>query len=327
MIIFLYGLDTYRSSQKLKEIIDRYKKIHKSGLNLKFFDFQEDSFEDFRDAFRSHSMFDEKKLMVLKNVFSNSNIEKKFEDLIETFFDSKEVILFYEKEIDEKASLFSLFKKRGKIQKFELLKGKKLENWAEKEFQKYSTEIEPSALDLLINYVGDNLWQMANEIKKLVCYKKGTKNFLKKDTAAINFKKITNVGLRDIKTLVRPKIEVDIFETINAIAAKNKKKALSLVKKHLQKGDSASYILAMINFQFRSLLIVKDLIKKGKSQRTISIETTLHPFVVKKNYALANKFEFEELKKIHQKIFETDLNIKTGKLEPETALDLLITEI
>ena len=38
MIIFLYGEDTYRLQQKLKEIGDQYKKVHKSGLNLEKID-------------------------------------------------------------------------------------------------------------------------------------------------------------------------------------------------------------------------------------------------------------------------------------------------
>ena len=34
-----------------------------------------------------------------------------------------------------------------------------------------------------------------------------------------------------------------------------------------------------------------------------------------------------QLKKIYQKIFQVDFDIKTGKIEPETALDLLLAEI
>ncbi len=233
MIIFLYGEDAYRSSQKLNEIIKHYKKIHKSGLNLKYFDFKKDSFGDFRDSFRSFAMFDEKKLMVLKNVFFNSKIENDFPSFFKNLSKSKDIILFYEEKIDERRSLFKLLKKSGKSQNFELLKGKSLKNWVKREFKRYSVKINESALNLLLDFVGNNLWQMANEIKKLVNYK--------------NKKKIEK---EDVKALVKPKIETDIFKTIDAIAAKNKKEALLLLKKHLEKGDSSSYLLAMIIFNF-----------------------------------------------------------------------------
>ena len=41
MIFFLYGNDTYRSKEKLDEIVNHYKQIYKSGLNLKFFENEE----------------------------------------------------------------------------------------------------------------------------------------------------------------------------------------------------------------------------------------------------------------------------------------------
>jgi len=310
MIIFLYGEDTYRSRQKLNEIVDHYKKIHKSGLNLKLFDFKKDSFEDFRDAFRSFTMFAEKKLMILKNVFSNSSIAKNFEDFLDKLSDSTDVILFYEEKVDEEDPLFLLLKKSGKSQNFKLLKGRSLKNWVKREFKRYSVKIDESAINLLLDFVGNNLWQMVNEVKKMV-----------------NYKNKKEIKTKDVRILVRPKIEIDIFRTIDAIATKNKKRAIFSIKKHLEKGDSPSYILAMINFQFRNLLIIRDLINRGKSLTAISKEANLHPYVIKKSYALAKKFQFDELKKIHQKIFKADLSIKTGKISPQAALDLLITEI
>ena len=320
MIIFLYGPDTYRSRRKLNEIIEHYKKIPKSGLNLKNFDFRENSFEDFWDAFRSYSMFDEKKLMIVRNVFSNIKIEKDFEKSLEKLSKSKEVVLFYEEEVDEKKPLFELLKKQGKSQNFKLLKGKALKNWVKREFKKYSANIDESALNLLLDFVGNNLWQMSNEIKKLVNYKR--KPAFAKASAGKE-----KIETKDVRTLIRPKIETDIFKTIDAIAAQNKKRALLFIKKHLERGDSPSYILAMINFQFRNLLIIKDLIDRGKSLAAIFREANLHPYVIKKSYAVAKKFQFDELKKIHQKIFKADLGIKTGKISPQAALDLLITEI
>jgi DNA polymerase-3 subunit delta len=310
MVIFLYGPDTYRSRQKLNEIIERYKKIHKSGLSLKYFDFEKDNFEDFRDALKSSSMFREKKLLILKNLFSNQKAENDFLKNLKEISKSKEIILIYEKEIDEKSPLAKELKKEAKFQKFELLEGERLKNWVKKEFQKYQAKISNEAIEMLINYVGSDLWQMENEIKKLV-----------------NFRDKREIKTKDIELLVKPKIETDIFKTIDAIAAKNKKRALFLIKEHLQVGDSPTYLLAMINFQFRNLLMIRDLIERGKSLTNILRELDLHPFLIKKIYFLAKKFSLEDLKKIYQKIFELDLNIKTGEIEPETALDLFIAEI
>ena len=100
-----------------------------------------------------------------------------------------------------------------------------------------------------------------------------------------------------------------------------------LLKAHLEKGDNPLYLFSMINYQFRNLLVVKDLIERNRPYYTISKTSNLHPFVVRKSYEQAGKFSFPELKKIYRKIFQVDLAIKTGKINPETGLDLLLSEI
>jgi len=315
MIIFLYGEGTYRAGQKLKEIVEHYKKIHKSGLNLKYFNCQDKSdqviFDDFRDEIRQTSIFKEKKLAIITNPFSNFDFKKKFLAARKDFINSQDIILFYEQgKVNQKDSLFTFLKKNAKRQEFELLGGQRLKIWIEKEFEKYKTQIKSEAIEKLIEYIDNDLWRMSQEIRKLVSYK--------------NKKQIKT---KDIELLVKPKIETDIFKTTNAVSQKNKKQALELLHKHLEKGDSPLYLLSMINFQFKNLLIIGELIEKDNPYNAIFKKSGLHPFVVKKSYFQSQKFTFQELKKIFQKIFQVDLDIKTGRIEPKKALDMFIAEI
>jgi len=310
MIIFLYGSDTYRSRRKLNEIIEQYRKIHKSGLNLKYFNGENLNFQDFKDEVQSVSMFAEKKLIILENVNKNKIFKEKFLANSKNFADSDDLILFYEAGgTSTNDSLFKFLRKSGQSQEFQPLAGQRLKNWVKKELKNYKVNISPEALDQLINYTGNNLWRLTNELSKLA-----------------NFKRQQKIELDDVELLVKPEIETDIFETIEAVALKNRKKALLLIYNHLKKGDSPLYLLSMINFQFRNLLIIKDLTEKNYSYNSILKMSKLHPFVLKKSWSLVNKFTLLELKKIYQKIFQVDLAIKTGKINPEIALDLVISD-
>jgi len=316
MIIFLYGQDTYRSRQKLNEIIEHYKKIHKSGLNLKYFDGKNLIFPDFLEKMRQSSMFREKKMAILENTFSNSEFKENFLKEGKKSVESGNIFLFYEtRQIPEGDPLLLFLKKYSKSQKFEPLGGQKLRNWVKKEFEKYGKmrRIEERVLEKLIEFVGDDLWQMSNEIKKLVSYKT-------EQNRATAVGGVCQIREKDIELLVKPKIETDIFKTIDAIALRDKKRALQLLKAHLGKGDSPQYLFSMINFQFRNLLM-------AKSNQSSYEKLRLHPYLVRKTIQLAKKFSLEELKKIYRKIFQIDLAMKTGKIEPEMALDLLITEL
>jgi len=313
MILLLYGEDTFRSLQKLKEIISYYKDLNKTGLNLKFFDFENNSFEDFKDQFQTKSIFDEKKFFILKNTFLNNKLKDKFKKQQKHFLKSKNIIVLYEKkDIKSKDPFLISLKGKAKSQKFELLNNKEVENWIKKESKKMNLEIQKKAIDALIERAGNNLWQLSNELKKLANYK-WNKN-------KIEIKK------EDVEKIVHQKAEPNIFKTINFIAEKEKEKALLLLKEHLKKGDSPLYLLTMINFQFRNLLIIKEIYKSGKNIYLKTKKSQIHPFVVKKSLPLCKKFNIKELKEIYRKIYQTDINIKTGKISPELGLDLLIAQ-
>ncbi|MBL7156317.1 MAG: DNA polymerase III subunit delta [Candidatus Pacebacteria bacterium] len=307
MILFLYGKDKFRSLQKLNKIIDRYKNKYKTPLNLRFFNCKEYDFKNFKTQFQTKSMFKEKKLYILKNIFSNPEFQKQFLNNKKVFSESENIILVYEQDNPKKSLFFTFLIKNSKFQKFDLLTNQKLIIWIKKEFAKYETKIDLGAQKLLIEYIGNDLWHLSNEIQKLSSYKLESKI----------------ISIQDIKKMLSPKVETKIFKTIDFIAKKEKRKALCMIHYHLKNGDSPLYLLSMITFQFRNLLILKQKLLHKKSVWQLK----WHPFVIKKTLLLSHEFTFEQLKKIYRKIAQTDLDIKTGKINPEMALDLLIAAI
>lgn len=325
MIYFIYGEDSYRSKRKLGEIIDGYKKVHKSGLNLIYVDAKQTSFNDFYSNFKITSMFAEKKLIILENVFgvakaSTSKEEKEVKDSefqkellenIKGLEEIKDIIVIYEDKMpDKRTKLFKSLIKQAKCQESAYLQPAALKSWVVAEFTKNKVRINYDAIDLLISFVKNDLWQMENEINKLS-----------------NYRSADCVTKADVELLVKPNIENEIFKTIDALASKDKKQALFLLHKHIEDGDAPLYLLSMVSYQFKNLLIIKELQDAQNSYPMVVKKSGIHPFVAQKSYYLCNQFSSEKLKKIYQKIFQIDLDIKVGKIEPELALDLLISEI
>jgi len=295
----------------LEEIILSYKEKHKSGLNLIYINAGENEFSDFYSNLQVNSMFAEKKLIILKNVFDDTSFQEKLLKEVKNLEELKDIIVIYEQDVpDKRTKLFKDLQKNAKCQEFELLDSANLKKWAIVEFANNKAKINSDAIDLLISFVKSDLWQMANEIEKLSSYKKGG-----------------IIAKEDVVLLVKPNTENDFFKTIEAIASTDKKLALSLLHKHLDDGEAPLKILGMIAYQFRTLLIIKDLQEKKTPYGAITKMSGLHPFVVQKSSYLCNQFSMDKLKKIYWKIFQVDLDIKTGKVEPETAIDLLFAEI
>ncbi|HJN62343.1 MAG TPA: DNA polymerase III subunit delta [Candidatus Parcubacteria bacterium] len=314
MIIFLYGQDTYRAQAKLKELINHYQKSHKTGLNLRFLDGKKISFQGLKEEILTQAMFKEKKLIILKDVFSNQAFKKDFLKEAKEILNFKDTVLFHEEgEVNIKDPLFVFLKKQAKFQEFNPLFGKNLENWVKKEIKEHGAKAEKGAIEKLIKFLGNDLWRLSSEIKKLAVYKQQSKPI--------------QILKEDVELLVKPNIETGIFKAIDFLASKKKKEAILLFHKHLEKGDSPLYLLTMINFQFRNILTIKEMVESGLPYFHILKQSSLRPFVVDKAYYQSEKFTLNELKKIYRKLFQIDIDVKTGKIKPEIAIDLLVAKI
>ncbi len=303
MLIFLYGEDTYRSLQKLKEIRGRYEGIHTQGVNLKQIDCSVFDFSDIKAELQGQSLFKEKKLLILKNVFLNSDLAQSLFENAKLLEGESDVIVFFEEgTVNKKDSLFQFLQKSASCQEFAPLEKIALKKWLLREFGSYKTKISPEAVDILATEIGNDLWRLSNEIKKL---------------AAFASSRGASVQASEVEKFLGTHLDANIFSTIQDIALKNKKRALGQLVSHMNKGESPLYLLSMIAFQFRNLLIVRQIGKLSK----------LHPFVVQKTLPIAQKFTLEELKRIYQKIFAFDLGIKTGAIAPELALHVFIAQL
>ncbi|HOK35344.1 MAG TPA: DNA polymerase III subunit delta [Candidatus Pacearchaeota archaeon] len=322
MIIFLFGPDTFRSKRKLQEIIKEYRLKHKSGLNFVQIEAKEEkSFEEFKKRVETASMFEETKLIVFKNTLS---LPKDFQEKIKNYLKERKlfekdniVLIFFEEEdVKKNSSLYKfLAEKSFKTQEFKELPPAKLNLWIQKEAKNLGGTIEPKAIERLIFFFGDDLWQIGQELKKLIAFK--------------NKEKITQ---KDVETLCRENLDPNIFETIEAISQKNKKRALKLLSEHLETDENALRILSMIVYQFRNLIKIKSFTENSSfSSWQFSYQASkilgLHPFVIKKTLPIAQQFSMEELKNIYQKLLELDYQIKTGKIAPEVGIEMFVTTL
>lgn len=316
MVLFLYGPDTFRLKRKLDEIIEKYRSKYKSGLNFAKIEATEEGFEELKIRIETVSMFQEKKLIIFKNALS---LPSKFQEKIKEYlikkhlFENKNLFLIFleEGEVKNKNILFKMLLKNSfKSQEFKELPPFKLRRFIRKEVRRLGGKIHPRALEKIIFFYGNNLWQIENEIQKLV-----------------SFKNRAMILPEDIENLGEINLDPNIFETIEAISKKQKQKALKLILEHLKKGENELKILSMIVFQFRNLIKIKSLLEEGKSFFRIQKESHLHPFVIKKTLPIAKKFSMEELKNIYRKLFEVDVKIKTGKVEPDLAIETFVMEL
>jgi len=129
MLIFLYGDDSFRSSQKLAKIKEKFLLSDQSGSGLSIFDFQENNDrKDFLEVFATPNMLAPKRLAVIKNAISGGNKLKQDRFLeflkknIKTILAEKDLVaVIWESSLpNKKNTLFSFLEKNAQKQNFEI---------------------------------------------------------------------------------------------------------------------------------------------------------------------------------------------------------------
>lgn len=304
MIYFVHGNDTYR----LKKTVDamRGKYEDSSGMNSSVFDGDYD-IEKIRSNVMSLPFLSDKRLVIIKNILGAKGVDgKKIIEILDSKPDSTVMLFIEEGEPDKRTSLYKRLTKE-KSKELNLLQGAELLKWIKAETEKNGGQIETKEANMLTGYYGGNLWQLKNEIQKLMSYDK----------------KITEGSIEKLSVA---NINVKIFDLTDAIIQKNREKAYKILSELLDSGENEMYILSMIQWQVRNLALIYDL--KDSNERDIASKAKLNPYIVKKTLSATRKIESPDtIKTYYGLIIEAENDIKTGAKDPDVAMELLINKL
>ncbi len=202
---------------------------------------------------------------------------------------------------------------RGYVKEFVPPKDSALPRWVEARVRKHGGEIESQAAHQLAAVVGADLRLLDQEIIKLVTYASGAYTNAERP-----------ITQADVDILVPYAQTAIVFDMVDALGRRDGRTASQTLHSLLDAGEHPMGLLAMVVRQFRLLIQVKELKTQGLTSQQAAKTLKLHPFPTGKLYNQANHFSAEQLEKVYRHLLDTDVDIKTGKIEPEVALDLLV---
>lgn len=348
MIIFIYGQDSFRGSQKIKEFKDKYlREVDETGTSLVRLDGKNTDIKEINEKTGASSLFARKRMVIIDNIFLNSSTV--FLEKILEYFKQKEqaskdgednIIIFHSPELKEikrktsskvlladvhgkekplsskAAKLFQFLSGQQYVQHYPLMSDQELSKWIKEQVEAEGGSISPADIRMLIGLVGNDLWQLNSEINKLIHYKKG-----------LTGEEEVTIESEDIKALVKANFDENIFALTDALSNRDKKQATRLLEEQYEAGLGDAYLLNMVIRQFKILLRIREALDNGYTSNKIISQLKLHPFVVQKGINQVRRFKLEELKKIFSKLVEADHLMKTGKQDTRLMLDLLIVSL
>ncbi|HOU15112.1 MAG TPA: DNA polymerase III subunit delta [Anaerolineae bacterium] len=198
------------------------------------------------------------------------------------------------------------------IQAFAVPTTRELTGWVVNRTKMHQGRIDYAAANLLAQHIGGNLRLLDQEIRKLLLYC-GESNTITADDVRVMVPYIQSADV--------------IFDMVDAIGQRNPQNAATYLHRLLAVGENPLGIFGMVARQFRLLIQVRWLADHAMSEAQVAARLKLHPYVTQKVCAQADRFTPEQLRAAYSLLTESDLAIKTGLLEAEAALDLLIVQL
>lgn len=250
--------------------------------------------------------FSERRLILIQN----SGLFKSTNDLADYMKQLPEYcyFIFVESEVDKRNRLYKAVKDMGVISEMNGMDEKNLQLWIVQMLHQAQKKITKDTLTYFMNKSGTDMEGMVQEIEKLVCY------CMDKDV----------ITVEDIDAVCVTQVSNQIFMMIDAIASKRQQQALNYYYDLLTLREKPMSILFLITRHFNILLQIKEL--KGQNRNDIARKVGVPPFAVQKYMSQAQNFTKQGLIEHLKDCAEMEVQVKTGLMADQMAVELLIVK-
>jgi len=279
-------------------------------MNYSYYEGKNTPVKEAIDLAETLPFFAERRLIVFENTgffktAAGADLADYIKDMPETT-----CFIFVEEEIDKRNKLYKAVKSKGYIAELSTQDAGTLKRWVAGLVRKEQKQISESVIVYFLDKVGTDMENIQGELEKVFCYVLERDTITKEDIDAVCVTQITN----------------HIFEMVDAVAAKEQKKALDYYYDLLTLKEPPMRILYLLTRQFRILMEVKEMDRTGVPPKEIAAKVGIMPFLVGKYRAQAKAFTRKELRGIVEAGVQTEEDVKTGKMGDILSVELFLVQ-
>ena len=215
--------------------------------------------------------------------------------------------------LDEQASpaLLEALTGEATAREFAVLRGDALRQWAGQRARAQGADLAPPALERLVSLVdGYHLGELAQEIDKLATYAAGR-----------------TVGVSDVDELVSGAVQYQVWDLTDAAIEGRGERALAVLRAMDAHDYPPQLLVFMLTRQYRQLILVQSMLREGLGAEQIGGQLGIQGYPLRKAIDQASRYPADRLEAAYRCLLATDVAVKRGVLEVDTALELLIAEL
>ncbi len=310
-VYYFFGEDSYSIDNTVKYIQNAMEPFITSDFDKETFYGESKNLNEVLNFAATFPFSSEKKLIIFKE-FEKVRDKKNLTSYLKSPVDFTTLIITHEGKISSLDSEpYKSLLQNNFIFEAKELKGSSLINWLIDYSTKNKRTLTSENAQLLVDIVGENRSLLEAQLEKIFIF-------------LADEKEITLEAIKSLSTSLK---EFNIFDLQNALAEKDKTKALKISYNLLEKGSEPIQIVYMLTRYFTQLARLNELKAKGGSEYEIARSIGTHPFYLKEYFKARSRYSDEDLFNVVKALLKADLSIKTTTMEPKVLLTILIEEI
>ena len=319
-----YGVEEFLRARAIAELRAQLGEASLASMNMAELDGRKVTLPELKDAVEALPFLTDKRLVVVSGLLHRlagkggkpSKADQLFMSGLLAYLPDTSPstwLVFDEEAIGEAHPVLQYAREhpdKMRAQMFGRLSEAALRAWLTQQAKERGGTLAADALDALASAGDVDLRLLDQEIEKLITYAGG--------------RAVTG---SDVKKLVHSARSVDVFAMVDALGQRNGRRAIEQFHSLVDEGEPPVRLLSLITRQFRLIMQAKDLSERRAPTADVMRTLGVPKFLADKMLTQSRQFQMTQLEAIYRRLLETDLNIKTGQIEPLLAIDMLIAEI
>jgi DNA polymerase-3 subunit delta len=252
------------------------------AFNLTIFYGKDADWAQVINACKRYPVFSTMQVVILKEAQHMGQLEKLLSYIEHPLHSTIFIIAHKDKNIDGRTALAKALKTKAVVVSTKKMYDNKLPEWVASWVHERDYQMNPKAIQIIVDHIGNDLSRIQNEFEKLM----------------VNIADRKQITEDDIEKYIGISKEYNVFEFQEAIAQKNFPKAIKMVQyfDSNHKAAPIQLILPTLYSFFSKLYAIYGL--GSSDEKRIASEVGIPPFLVKNYLASARQYSYPKVEQI-----------------------------
>ncbi|HHY99322.1 MAG TPA: DNA polymerase III subunit delta [Firmicutes bacterium] len=310
-VYLLYGEEPFLRDETASKLADSLLEASIREFNLAIIDGASASLQDMINAVMALPVFSERRVTIIKEFDKLGATDAERLLKAASHMSSANILLLLAGPGPIREGTRKAVSKIGRVIEFKKLYEGEATSWLVRRAGSLGLKLSYPLAHKMVDSLGCDLRLLATELDKLATY-----------LGKLSTRRV--ITSEEIEAIVAKSIGTTVFDLVDAIGKRDSVQALERLRSLISMKEEPIKILGGIVWQMRSVLQAKLLQQKKMPVQKMAAAMGKSLFATRKCLAQARNFMPIELENAIHAAFHCDLEIKTGSIPPQMALEKLV---